>query len=270
MEATRKRSAMNLFRQFYKLGGIGGIIGLIGGAIGAAVAIAASPVFGAIFTIIIFGVFWIVLSPILRGMAEAEALEASGETAEATVLKLWDTGLTVNEVNPQVGLLLEVRPANRPAYQVKTKMLISRLQVSEFQPGAVLTVKIDPNNQKRVTVVAVGGTAIAAGTGVGASMQPQLAEQMLRKIDAANEALIASGESAQATILQRTDMDIMVNGENPAVILMLEVHPTNRPPFQAEARGIIAAASNDKYQPGAVIWAKFDPNDTTRVAVHHS
>ena len=75
----------------------------------------------------------------------------NGTPAQATILRIWDTGTTVND-NPVVGLLLEVRPQNLPAYQAESKSMIPRLSISQFQPGAIIPVRIDPQNQARVAL----------------------------------------------------------------------------------------------------------------------
>jgi hypothetical protein len=74
-----------------------------------------------------------------------------GTPAQATILRIWDTGTTIND-NPVVGLLLEVRPQNLPAYQAESKSMIPRLSISQFQPGAIIPVRIDPQNQARVVL----------------------------------------------------------------------------------------------------------------------
>ena len=74
-----------------------------------------------------------------------------GTPAQATILRIWDTGTMIND-NPVVGLLLEVRPQNLPAYQAESKSMIPRLSISQFQPGAIIPVRIDPQNQARVAL----------------------------------------------------------------------------------------------------------------------
>ena len=75
----------------------------------------------------------------------------NGTPAQATILRIWDTGTTIND-NPVVGFLLEVRPQNLPAYQAESKSMIPRLSIPQFQPGATVPVKIDPQNQSRVAL----------------------------------------------------------------------------------------------------------------------
>lgn len=146
-----------------KLGWFGLIIGLGGGLVGVGVAVLSEMVttggfpgiscFIALLTFGILGVvFWSVFWPMIR----SDRLLKTGEPAEATILKLWDTGVTLNE-NPQIGLRLEVRPPGRAPFQTETKMVVSRLQTSAYQPGQVVQVRYDPNNPKRVAVESVGG-----------------------------------------------------------------------------------------------------------------
>ncbi len=87
----------------------------------------------------------------LTGETEANKIRAIGEPAKAKVLKIWDTGITVNQ-DPVVGFLLEVHPEERPVYQAETQGIISRLDIPQIQPGAILQVKFDPNNPSRVAL----------------------------------------------------------------------------------------------------------------------
>ncbi|MEW6364695.1 MAG: DUF3592 domain-containing protein [Acidobacteriota bacterium] len=87
----------------------------------------------------------------VSGISQAKELQEKGESAEATILEIWDTGWTVNE-DPVVGFTLEVRRTGRPAYQAKTKLLVSRVQVAAFRPGAVVPVLVDPKDPSKVSL----------------------------------------------------------------------------------------------------------------------
>lgn len=75
----------------------------------------------------------------------------NGVTAEATVLKVWDTGVSIND-NPQIGLLLEVHPLTGTTFQVEAKKVVSRLNTGVIQPGVKVKILYDPSNIKRVLV----------------------------------------------------------------------------------------------------------------------
>lgn len=88
----------------------------------------------------------------LSGEGEAKRIRRIGHPAEARVLAIHDTGITVND-DPVVGFRLEVRPADGGApYQVETRGLVGRLDVPRVQPGAVLPVAIDPNDPNKVAI----------------------------------------------------------------------------------------------------------------------
>ncbi len=214
----------------------------------------------------IFATFYFVFKAVLGPEVERRKLLESGEPAEATILAVTDTGVTVNRIYPVVKLLLEVRPQGRPPYQVETKMMLNRMDIPQIQSGKVVPVKIDPRRPQRVAIV----MPQEAGAGVASPVDARTAEQMLVSADQANEAIRQSGMPAQAKILQAQALGIEVNGPNPAMKLVLEVYPANRPAFQAEAIAVVAQASIPNYQPDKMVFVKFDPNDTTKVAIDHS
>ena len=76
----------------------------------------------------------------------------NGEAAEAKILKIWETGATVNE-QPQVGMLLEVYAPNRPVYHAEAKRVVSILNIPRLQVGSTVEVRFDPQNPLRVAVV---------------------------------------------------------------------------------------------------------------------
>ena len=113
--------------------------------------IAVSTIAPIAITVVVLIVVFMVFRKVFGGIAQNNTLLASGEPAQATVLQLWDTGVSLND-NPQVGLLLEVHPHDRPAYQVQIKSFISRLKVAQVQTGAVVAVKVDPTNPAKVAL----------------------------------------------------------------------------------------------------------------------
>jgi hypothetical protein len=80
----------------------------------------------------------------------------NGITAEATVLKVWDMGVSIND-NPQVGMLLDVRPTLASAFQAEAKKLVSRINTGAIQPGMKVQVLYDPANPKRIEVQSIQG-----------------------------------------------------------------------------------------------------------------
>jgi hypothetical protein len=272
---------------------IGGGIGIVGAVIGIAVAFSVMPgdagfisylpiLFGVAVTLIVPLVLGVVFWKVLRPMFRANALLKTGEPAQARVLRLWDTGVTLND-SPQVGLLLEVQRQSAPVYQVETKTFISRLQTSQFQPGALLNVRVDRADPNKIAVESVAASQSYFNQpsfnqpysnqpfyGAASPAQTQQAEAMMMQIDAFNRGVVAVGEQAQALIMRTWELGVSVNGNNPALGFWLEVRPNSRPPFQAEAKGVVSEYSLPRFQPGQTVWVRFDPNDTTKVSIEHS
>jgi hypothetical protein len=71
------------------------------------------------------------------------------ETAPAIVLQSWNTGAT-DDGHLVMGLLLEVRPAAKPAYQVKTTAIVAIGGDPPLITGQVVQVKIDSKDPARV------------------------------------------------------------------------------------------------------------------------
>lgn len=92
--------------------------------------VAAIIVFTVVILLITFIPMLFSLGKIFGGWQQTQQLLATGEPAQARVLQLQDTGTTVND-NPQIEVLLEVRPANRPPYQVQTQCFVSRLRIPQ-------------------------------------------------------------------------------------------------------------------------------------------
>ena len=76
-----------------------------------------------------------------------------GEPAEASILEVKETGITIQKNYPVAKLRLEVRPGEGEPYRVWTKCMVNRFDIPAFQPGAVVQVMVDPRNRRRVAVV---------------------------------------------------------------------------------------------------------------------
>jgi len=82
-------------------------------------------------------------------------IRQKGLPARATVVEIWDTGVTVND-DPVVGFRLEVEAVGRPQWRAETRALVSLLAIPRVQPGAVLPVRYDPSDPSRVAIDAGG------------------------------------------------------------------------------------------------------------------
>ena len=88
----------------------------------------------------------------MSGVSEARAIQKVGEAASATVVQVWDTGITVNN-DPVIGLKVTVqRPGREPYEAIINKSLVSRIHVPQFQPGSQVPVRVDPQDPARVAL----------------------------------------------------------------------------------------------------------------------
>jgi hypothetical protein len=86
------------------------------------------------------------------GMSEIRTLRAIGTPAEAEILRIWDTGIKVND-DPVIGMEVEVRPAEGDPFRATiARTWISELDVPRFQPGEVIPVRYDPLHPERVAL----------------------------------------------------------------------------------------------------------------------
>lgn len=81
-----------------------------------------------------------------------------------------------------------------------------------------------------------------------------------------NSALVKSGVSAPAVILEVQDTGVEMNNSLQAR-LTLQVTPAGRPPFQAVTTTFVNRFQVGMLTPGASVNVKYDPNDITKVAV---
>lgn len=251
------------------IGIIGGIIGLLVG-VGAVIATTGRDgLWIATVMLLIFGgMFYLFYRIFFKPMINANRLQKTGLPGKATILEVKDTGVTINN-NPQVKLLLEVKNNFGQKYNTECRVLVSRLNPQAYQPGMEVPVKIDPKNEKNVVLDFSGNvTAAAANSYTAANADVLKAE--LEQLQKDNDALLASGRPARAIIKKYIWLGAYVNGNNPYAELELEVLPEHSPSFSGKAKGVIAEASLQKYQPGQEIMVKYDLYDNSRVVVDRS
>ena len=96
-------------------------------------------------------VFTFVLIVVLRrAFGPNKKLLQQGLPGRATVMNVYQTGMMVNN-NPQIGLVLQIDgPLGQ--YQTETKAVIPMIAIPQFQPGAVVPVKIDPSNRNNIAL----------------------------------------------------------------------------------------------------------------------
>jgi membrane-associated protease RseP (regulator of RpoE activity) len=145
-------------------------------------------------------------------------LQEHGVSAEATILKIWDTGWTVNN-SPVIGMQVEVRPPDGPAFEATIKKtMISRIDLPQFQPGKVVPVLYDP---KDLAVVAVdfGGEAAESENApppiLGVAIRSLNEEEKARfnRTEGALVLAVTEGLPAAAAGIRRGDILLTFDGK---------------------------------------------------------
>ena len=76
-----------------------------------------------------------------------------GLPARAKVIKIWDTGVTLND-DPQVGISLEVYPPeHHPPYRLETKWIVPRERAGLLRPGVEVPVRLNSESPAEVVLL---------------------------------------------------------------------------------------------------------------------
>ncbi len=205
-------------------------------------------------------------------------LATTGEAAPAVIRRMWSTGASLSEANPQLGLVLEVHPSGAPPYEAETSTFIADSQVSHFQPGETVTVRYDPHHPKNVAIESGGEpdlmeelSDLLKSIDVGQMLRDRLAEQHTpRDAPGPTTAHAAGGALAPARILRADETGTLVNGTTPLVRFELEVEPEGGAAFTATIEGVIPPGSLAKYQAGSTVWVRYERSTPTWVAFDRS
>jgi hypothetical protein len=234
-------------------------------------------------TVLIFTLVYVTIYTNLFAQKPPKGLLNTGTPAPAVITKLWQTPLYINN-QPVVGLELKIIPSKGSPFIVQIRKEISLLQTMYYQPGSIVQIRYDPTAlpidpekfTKKVVIESLGGSADPAGTTSTSNDDPALVASYtaeLLKIDSLNKQIRSYGVSSKAVVLTYNsykNLNIKVNGNNPAITLEIEVLPDDKPSFKATVSGVIMETSIPKFQPGKIIYVKYDPTDLTKVTIDHS
>lgn len=251
------------------VGIIGGIIGFLAGLVAVLATTGREGIYIAAAMIALFAGMGFLFYKLLFGpMLNFSRLQKTGLPGTATITAVNDTGVTINN-NPQVKLTLEVKGSLGQRYITTCRTLVSRINPFVFQPGMEVPVKIDPKNEMNVIIDMNASSNKKSQQSSGQIMQTDTAalQAELEKMQLENEALKVSGRRARAIIKQYNWLGAYVNGNNPYVELEVEVLPETSASFSSKLRGVIAATSVEKYQPGKEIYVKYDLYDNSKAVI---
>lgn len=107
-----------------------------------------------------------------------------------------------------------------------------------------------------LTLAILGGTGFMVYKAFGSTFKSM----------AGNNAVLKSGVSAPAVILSVQDTGVTMN-DNPQARIRLRVMPLSGNSFEAEVTQIVGRFQVAMLVPNASVMVRYDPNDTTKVAI---
>lgn len=82
---------------------------------------------------------------------EEQRLLTTGQPATGQILGLGQTGTYINN-QPQVNIVLQVFPPGGQPYQTQITKILSMIEIPQYQPGAQVQVRYDPQNPMKVAI----------------------------------------------------------------------------------------------------------------------
>lgn len=89
--------------------------------------------------------------PFLIAARNGQRLLATGVPAQAVIVSMADTGVTINN-QPLVSFLLMVRTQDGQSYEVTHRQSLPRLTMGAVVPGVTLPIKVDRERRDRVRI----------------------------------------------------------------------------------------------------------------------
>ncbi|GEM_PF-1926624 len=108
----------------------------------ASIVIVVSPTLIGMF--LAFGAF---IFPLIAHRKAQRNILREGQSANAKILALSDTGTRIND-NPLVSISLEVYSPTQPAFRAEVSQVVSIIHLPSFQPGKIVNVKYIPGTNQ--------------------------------------------------------------------------------------------------------------------------
>jgi len=197
------------------------------------------------------------------GTKESKRIQAQGREATAIVQAIGENSeggiVTIND-QPLLNLQLEVHDGNVTPYPVSIDTVIPRSAVPQFQPGAVIPIKIDPENPDKIIIDWQRGSS-------GGQVEEPSVGSKWSEMD--KRLLESEGIDGTAKYLALQDTG-RSQDFNPVVRATLEVTPKGGEPYTFEKD--IPLPTNVigllRTKLGKSFPARIHPHDGTKVSVH--
>lgn len=95
----------------------------------------------------VFLLFGSILIPFFSNMRKKNNILSQGQSAEARILEIADTGTRINN-DPLVSFSLEVYSPVQPPFRAEVRQTVSVIHLPSYQPGKVVNVKYLPGTNE--------------------------------------------------------------------------------------------------------------------------
>jgi hypothetical protein len=134
---------------------LGGIVMLITVGVGAGISVVVTGVTLAVTAFFFLPQFTSMMGAAtsqVDALAQKAQLAQTGMPATGRLLQVQQTGTMVN-FNPEVRAVVEVHHPQMGVYQAQTTVVIPQISIPQFQPGAQVQVRINPQNPQDIALV---------------------------------------------------------------------------------------------------------------------
>jgi hypothetical protein len=187
------------------------------------------------------------------GSKKKKILE-NGAQAQAVVIDVQDTGMTVND-NPRVKLTLQVQPENGVSFQVTKKTTVSRVSIPSV--GDTYFVRYDPADPTEVEF------DTARGKENHDESRTKLAEAAASAVpaDLAQNGMLGRGSCVD---VQKTSTGTLIDCALTVGVRLVDGTPS----YRATCHVALSAENAERLIPGQTLFTvRADPNNHERIAV---
>ncbi|OGC21743.1 hypothetical protein A3J90_00470 [candidate division WOR-1 bacterium RIFOXYC2_FULL_37_10] len=199
-----------------------------------------------------------------------QELREKGVDGQARILEVIQTGTQINN-QPMMKLKLEVSTSNQPPYIVEDKFMVPLMGLSLIRLGAVIPVKVDPKNPKRVAINAWNINPSEKRTAQNFQGQPIMQGmpvnfQNLGVAGNVERGVVVNGKKGQARIMGFADAEKTKNGQK-VYSLKYEVTGEGITPYVLDKEMPLPDVALQLIRVGAVYPCEIDNNDPTHVMI---
>jgi hypothetical protein len=183
-----------------------------------------------------------------------ERILTDGISAQAVVIDVADTGVTIND-NPRVKLTLQVQPEGDAPFEATKKVTVSRVEIP--RPGDKYFVRYDPADPSEVEF------DTAKMSQVNASAREEVAQAAAATVpsDLQTSGILGRGSCVE---VQKNDIGQLVDVQMTVGVRLVD----GTPPYRTTARVSLTHENAAMITPGQTMFTvRADPNDHQRIAV---